>query len=260
MASKDNNYYYQRFEWKKLDLARKADFPDWHVFLNKIQLSDRERLRLTDSYQQLLDDFATHIMGNIHWYEKKIIWEKTVRLTYILISLSLLILVPMLVALIQRYTQSVSAEITAIFTGIFALYQGVSKWLESRNVIANYWQTSSNLKSRLYSLEDKWSYTHLDGWTDENLEELVLDLRAAVKYGIESQKAEKQLFFDNYSYPQFDLIGMILGKRAQVQELLKREKSSDRKGEIDLPPPVAARKKLADLTGKADEPTVKRNQ
>ena len=268
MSSEDIKYYYQFFRWPKRKGAKKAKYADWEIFLHHIHVisidptkkTPLDRLRSYPDFVkdnlQLLEDFATHILGNIHWYEKKIVNEKTLRLAYILISLSLLLLVPILVAFIQEKSNSVSAQITAIFTGFFALYQGVSKWLESRNVIATYWQTSSNLKSRLYSLEDKWTYKYSPNanWKLEDLEELQQDLRKAVRFGIDSQKTEKQMFFDNYSYPQFNILGSIIGVRGQVQELFKEDHPKrDRHSSYKTSSPP--RKKLAQLTEIADEPT-----
>ena len=107
-----------------MNFARKPKMQDWEVFLNHIRMEGAAREEFEEKYEQILDDFSTHIMGNIHWYEKKIIEEKTIRLAYILISLSLLLLLPLLVAGIQKFTDSIAAEITAILTGFFALYQG----------------------------------------------------------------------------------------------------------------------------------------
>lgn len=273
MSNGEIKYYYQFFKWPKRKGAKMAKYADWEIFLHNIHVikidpdedSPFRRLKsyplFVQDHLQLLEDFATHILGNIHWYEKKIVNEKTLRLAYILISLSLLLLVPILVAFIQDRSDSVSAQITAIFTGFFALYQGVSKWLESRNVIATYWQTNSNLKSRLYSLEDKWAYRYtsrdVGNWKLEDLDELHVDIRKAVRFGIDCQKAEKQMFFDNYSYPQFNILGSIIGVRGQVQELFRGDKSGREKLAQHIPV-SGPRYKLAKLTEVADEPTRER--
>lgn len=260
MPPKKPKYHYENFDWPKLKFAKKATKKDWEVFLDKIQINDDARQLLQDSYLQLLDDFATHLLANIHWYRQAIVKEKTIRLAYILVSLSLLLLVPILVAIIQRQTESVSAGVTAIFTGIFALYQGVSSWLESRNVIAIYWQTKSNLMSRLYSLQDKWRYTHLTdtGWNLEELNELINDMREAAKFGIDCQKAEKQLFFNNYSYPQFNILSTIIGVRAQVSELFRQSNTQNTSVEGSVPKIIQAQASLTKLTKIADKPTTER--
>ena len=105
-------YYYQRFEiatptWAK---AKRPPKKDWQVFLEHINFP----IHALDEYEKLLpdrllEDFGTHIMGNIYWYERKIIQEKGLRMTYIFISLGLLLLLPIAVASIQKYTESVSA-------------------------------------------------------------------------------------------------------------------------------------------------------
>lgn len=258
----DRKYYYQRFDWVRPKPVKHDGKPDSLIFMERIKLKADFQKKFLEEHTLLLFDFETHILSNIHWYEKKIIKERTLRLAYILISLSLLLLVPILVALIQRYSDSVGAEITAIFTGFFALYQGVSKMLESRNVIATYWQTNSNLKSRLYSLEDKWKYRALDK-EEKDEEKLMIelrdDLRDAVRFGIESVKTEKQLFFDAYSFPKFNILGSILGTRAQVGELFKRDDSDPTttyRQREDVPPNPNLR--LAQLTEKADQPLTDR--
>ena len=262
MAEQAEKYYYERFEWDEISLARKTKIPDWFVFLKKIQLVGQQGKDFGKENEHLLKDFATHILGNIHWYEKRIIKEKTLRLAYILVSLSLLLIVPILVALIEARTASVSAQVTAIFTGIFALYQGVSKWLEQRNLIGIYWQTKSNLKSRLYSLEDKWIYTRQRSgrnWEQADLMELREDLSKAVYYGMQCQKVEKQLFFESYNYPQFDLLGTMIGVRKQVRELFDGSGRSGQTAAVAQgKPAVTPKEKLARLTEQADEPTATR--
>ena len=186
--------------------------------------------------KQILDDFSTHIMGNIYWYEKRIVEEKALRLTYILISFALLLFVPIGVVFIEKLSESVPAEITAILTGFFALYQGVSKWLESRSGIAIFWQTKSNLKSRMYSIRDKWRIIlrNKELEFDDYEIELINDLAEAIKFGIENVKTEKIIFFENYSYPQFNVLGIILGVRGQVGQLFQQ---SDKKSPPPPPPP-----------------------
>lgn len=274
-----NKYYYQLFEWPKWTSAKTRKFADWEVFLNKINLIKSIKEDLSPTYRLenypdfvrenliLLEDFDEHILGNISYYTKKIVRERTTRLAWILVSLSLLLLVPIGVAQIQKNSASVPASISAMLTGFFALYQGVSKYLEKRNVIGTYWQTKSNLLSRLLSIESKWRYSHsVDGtdiWTPEKLEELRVQLQEAVTFGLDCAKTEKQLFFENYNYPQFNILGSILGVRGQLQQLLQRQegidysRGSDRSG--SAPPVKNPRTKLAELTEKADEPTQKRN-
>ena len=227
--SLENKYYYQRFELPQIRFARAHHEDDWEIFLRRIGL-DREKDDPNQLLQEhLLDNFATHLMGNIHWYEKKVIKEKSIRLIYIFLSLSLLFLIPVAVAVIAK-TGSLAAEITVILTGIAALYFSASKWLQSRNLIAIYWQTKSNLKSRLYALEDKWY--HDDEWTEARIQALVSDLKAAVKFGMDAQKIEKQLFFQNYTSERIPF-----QKTISVNDQFKEE--------------------LARLTEEADEPTNK---
>ncbi|MEL7534762.1 MAG: peptidoglycan recognition family protein, partial [Bacteroidota bacterium] len=149
-------------------------------------------------------------------------------------------------------------EIAAMFTGFFALYQGVSKLVEKRKLISNFWQTKSNLKSRLYSLEDKWKYIHDgEGWDHNKVSSLINDLREAVKYGLDAQRVEKQLFFDQYRYPQFNILGSILGTSNQVSRLFSG-KVQEVEGRSAVSDPIASPiKELAKLTQVADLPSEK---
>ena len=271
MAQADIKYYYQFFKWSRKIKPKQALYTDWEVFLHSIRLikidtqedNPQQRLRGYPDFVKnnltLLEDFATHILGNIYWYERKRVKEETIRLAYILVSLALLLLVPILVAYLQKEYKSVPGSVTAIFTGFFALYQGASKWLQSRNVIRTVWQTSGNLRSRLYSLEDKWTYRNPTGknWKQDDLFELEMDLRKAVRFGLESQKVEKQLFFDNYSYPQFNILSSIIGVRGQVRELFRRDEPLSQSPR-SAHPTSNAQMKLAKLTEIADEPAIER--
>ena len=105
----ENKYYYQRFELPRIKFAKTHHEKDWQIFLRRIGLDRAAYDKNNILQERLLDNFATHLMGNIHWYEKKVIQEKSIRLTYIFISLSLLFLVPIAVAVIERFTTSISA-------------------------------------------------------------------------------------------------------------------------------------------------------
>ncbi|MEL6944269.1 MAG: hypothetical protein AAFO82_16530, partial [Bacteroidota bacterium] len=161
--SLENKYYYQRFELPQVRFAKANHEDDWEIFLRRIgfdrETDDPNRLL----QEHLLDGFSTHLMGNIHWYEKKVVKEKSIRLAYVFVALSLLISIPITVAFIAQ-TDSVIAEIAVVMAGFFALYQIFNKWLQSCDLIAIYWQTKSNLKSRLYALEDKWY--HNETWSN----------------------------------------------------------------------------------------------
>ena len=103
MMSDTGKYYYQQFDWiKPKPKNLKGKIPDSIIFLEKIKLLGANRKEFLEKYSLLLYDFETHILRNIHWYEKKIIQERTLRTAYIRISLSLLLLVPMLVAAMQE--------------------------------------------------------------------------------------------------------------------------------------------------------------
>jgi len=227
--SVENKYYYQRFELPQIRFARTNHEDDWAIFLRRIGL-DREKDDPNHLLQEhLLDSFATHLMGNIHWYEKKVVKEKSIRLIYIFLSLSLLLLIPVAVAAIAK-TGSLAAEVTVVLTGILALYLSATKWLQARNLIAIYWQTKSNLKSRLYALEDKWY--HQEDWSETQIQALAADLKAAVKFGMDTQKIEKQLFFQNYTSERIPF-----QKMRSIDDQIKEE--------------------FARLTEEADEPTNK---
>lgn len=227
--STENKYYYQRFELPQVRFAQTHHEDDWEIFLRRIGL-DRKKNDPNQLLQEhLLDNFSTHIIGNIHWYEKKVIREKSSRLVYIFLSLVLLLLIPVAVATISK-TGSLVAEIMVAITGLFALYISLIKWLQSRDLIAIYWQTKSNLKSRLYALEDKWY--HDEPWTEVRVKALAEDLKVAVKFGMDAQKVEKQLFFQNYT-----------------SERIPFQKTISMSNKI--------KKEFARLTEEADEPTNK---
>ena len=232
---------------------------DWEIFLDRIGFDLRDIPGKTNFDVKIMNDFQRHIFDNINWYERSMVKENMWRTIYIIASTVLLFLVPILVSWLNQ--KAVTAQVVGVFTGIFALYEGVSNWLAKRNVIGTYWQTSSNLKSRLFSLQDKWKYTGARGWTSEDVEELVQDIYDAVEFGLECQKVEKQIFFNNYSYPQFNVLTTILNTRNQVMQLLQPQvqngQPADTSSLVTAPPLVA---QLAKLTKEADQPTKDRTE
>jgi hypothetical protein len=53
-------------------------------------------------------------------------------------------------------TGNVTAQVTALLTGLLAVHKSLSSWLDKRKVIGNFWKAESDLKTKLYAFEDKW--------------------------------------------------------------------------------------------------------
>ncbi len=177
--------------------------------------------------------------------------ENKPRVLFTSISLILLLMIPLIIFHIGEAsagTGNITAQITALLTGLLAVHKSLSSWLDKRKVIGNFWKAESDLKTKLYAFEDKWKgkATEDSGGNPNKIKELKLNFLSEVHAAIVKARAviqdEQSKFFDTLIYPSIDLGEMLkdTGDRAKAlvsanasPELEQRDKQRQTKEALE---------------------------
>ena len=141
---------------------------------------------------------------------------KMMRGFFFFLSLLLLLLVPLFVLYIPtfistgasddqsatRAAQDVTAQVTAILTGLLGFQRSISAWLDKRKVAVSYAQTSAKLKQIVWTLLDKWNDREILPAVKSELAE---DLRDGISNARMIASEEQLFYFQNMSYPAIDV-------------------------------------------------------
>ncbi|MEL6135724.1 MAG: hypothetical protein AAFR59_20390, partial [Bacteroidota bacterium] len=157
-----------------------------------------ERLKLPRAWAERKEDhllkYVTDVHLNIAWYDKKVKAEKSIRNLYVVITLLLLLVMPVLILMLNALAENIAnadtekdpdyliAQIAALITGVLALHSGIAAWFEQRKVISNFWKASADLKEALYDLEDKWRQDKAEDWSNEMLEKFQDEISLGIKF------------------------------------------------------------------------------
>lgn len=238
MAIKKTGYGFQKWDrWSRAgDDA--GSFKDLELFASKLELSrENGTWPPTREYEPFFYDFVHAIHRNILWYTIKRRWEVLKLVSYMLISAILVLAIPLIVALIPmlpeimqtgtrfmpnfiseaaKIAQSspafssgtvISAQLTAMVTGIYGLHRIISSWIFRRNSAHSFWKAGSDLKTLLYSLEDEWKgRTRVGNVWDPSFFKALEEVE---RQAWEIVKVERGSFFQSFSKTQVDLQGLI---------------------------------------------------
>ena len=164
----------------------------------------------------LIREFVVQCHLNIVWYQNALKNEKMMRGFFFFLSLLLLLLVPLFVLYIPtfistgasddqsatRAAQDVTAQVTAILTGLLGFQRSISAWLDKRKVAVSYAQTSAKLKQIVWTLLDKWNDREILPAVKSELAE---DLRDGISNARMIASEEQLFYFQNMSYPAIDV-------------------------------------------------------
>lgn len=111
-------------------------------------------------HRDILLDFILNYHKVISRYQELQAREAKLRKKFTVVSLALLFIIPLLIlamgVVFPGDKGSITAQVTAVLTGLLAVHKSLSSWMDKRKVIGNFWKAESDLKTRLYSFEDKW--------------------------------------------------------------------------------------------------------
>ena len=200
------------------------------------QRASREKTRLerrlgfTDeqpaaAYAELLLELTVHCHLAIDWYQHKLKREIRARRWYFFLSLGLLALIPIALFLLvpesdakQTTAAVITAQISAVLTGLLAFQRGVSAWLDRRQVVGGYSKAVSELKAILYEFEQTWQDCARDVCRGS-------EFKAAIKQAIGKcrtvVRVETDGYFQTLSYPSLDLGSLVKSATADATEIVR---------------------------------------
>jgi len=166
---------------------------------------------------------ATHCNLAIAWYEAKIRKETRARGAYFFISLGLLLLIPIVLFLMGNLSTfgqpaAVTAQMSAVLTGLLAFQRGVSAWLDRRQIVGTYAKASSDLKTLLYTFEQTWDMMATD---PSHAVEFASALRTAASKSRDIVRRETEAYYQTLSYPTLDLGSLVKSAASDASSLVQ---------------------------------------
>ena len=223
-----------QFEFEKTDSRSHRDVdqgkPDCDAMTDRLGIAEHLP-DPSDDLQQTIRDFVVACHLNVNWYQNALTDEVSKRKMYFALSVALLLIVPIAVVFLpygvaaigsldstKGSAQDVTAQITAVLTGLLGFQRSMSAWLDKRKIVGSYAQTSAKLKEIIWSLLDKWSARHI---TSANEEELIADLRAGITKARDVTSAEQVFYYENLSYPTIDVGATLKSAGQDVTAIVK---------------------------------------
>jgi hypothetical protein len=152
-------------------------------------------------------DFTTDVHLNIAWYRRALMRERRMWNAMIALTLALVVATPLGVFFISKGEPlGVTSEITAVLTGLFALYRVVVAAFDRRERFALFHEAGAELKEILYRFEGEWRGLVSQAKQAEltsALKKAITDARAVVK------TEQKQFFRTFEKQPALDLGGTL---------------------------------------------------
>jgi hypothetical protein len=185
------------------------------------RLGFNDEIPATNFGQPLLE-LATHCNLAIAWYEGKIKKEVWARRGYFFVSLGTLLLIPITLYLIGNFSRlgqptAVTAQMSAVLTGLLAFQRGVSAWLDRRQIVGAYAKASSDLKTLLYTFEQTWDTMATDS---SHAVEFTSALRTITAKSRDIVRLETEAYYQTLSYPTLDLGSLVKSAASDAGTLI----------------------------------------
>lgn len=173
--------------------------------------------RLSDGDRRSLMAFATNCHLNIDWYARS--RKRQRRLYWIFGAFTGVLVLAMPVAIFfthSRASDALAGQIGVIITGVLSAHRALASTLEKRNMERHFWKAQADLKSILYSFEDKWRGCALadpgpaDAAPLRFADGLIKDLQKLTRSAQDVKNQEQEQFFSQVSTP-FTGIAEMLG-------------------------------------------------
>jgi len=189
----------------------------YNQFLANLQIDDDG---LPEADRNRLRRFVAAVHMNARWYYKAIKREQLYRAGFIVLTVALLGLIPILLVwglpklsgtFADTEFSAVTGQIVGVLTGLIAIHKTLQSWLNARKVIGRYWQTRTSLVDVVYDLEMGWSGSAQSAQAQGagGAAPLTDGFRNAVAEGLgkarTALRAEMTKFFDEYQARTLDV-------------------------------------------------------
>lgn len=213
MTTKQLKYEFERNDERFVAGGDAATDEDEKVFAARLQF--KLDTHSPAHVKRLVRAFVVAVHRNTCYYVLKRKEEQARHYRYMIATGALVIAIPIvtaLLALIPTQVQSmggipsgtiISTQIIAVMAGVFGVHRLYSTWLFRRNSAYAFWQASAQLKTLLYSFEQRWAQRVLVG---TNFDPLFLKALEEGKAAAEEVVTKEQdTFFQALGSIQVDL-------------------------------------------------------
>jgi hypothetical protein len=210
-----------------------------HEFGGRLQVPADVVAVLSAEERKVLLNFILNHHKVISRYQQLRKRERLWRALFTAVSLLLLGGLPFLIFLVgsgaeQTTPELITTQLTALITGLVAVYKSLSSWLDKRKVVGNFRKAEADIKSKLYAFEDKWrgkavqsrngqgdgeaagrrsvalDVTRPDGARADGLNsDFLKEAQTAIVEARQVVEEEETKYFDAVTYPAIDITGML---------------------------------------------------
>lgn len=214
MTQTDSHRY--SFEDKPTRRTRDEAREMLKVFLGRLGLDAKARQRISAENERDLLAYTTACHLNISWYDRSRKREQRWYWGFALFTFVLLLATP--VAIMGAHSvksTALTAQIGVIIAGVLSAHRMLSTMFEKRNLVRHFWKAQAELKSLLYSFEDRWRDAMVDAsqTTGESVvlkPEFIEDLRGQIQKARQITQGEQEDYFARYD-TAFSNLAEILG-------------------------------------------------
>lgn len=169
--------------------------------------------RIRDDQAETLLTYTRVCHLNIDWYDRQRKREQRWYWSFAAFTALLVVAMPVGI-LVAHYLESraLTAQVSVIIAGVLSAHRMLSTMLEKRNLVRHFWKAQAELKTLLYSFEDKWRGKALASKTAPPVfsAELMKDVRAQIRQARQVKQREQEEFFARYD-SAFSNLAEVLG-------------------------------------------------
>jgi hypothetical protein len=198
--------------------------------------------RISEADRRALIAFTSACHLNIEWYDRsrrrhqRMYWGFAVFTALVVVGL------PVAISLTSAASKAFTAQIGVIITGVLSAHRLLASSFEKRNLARHFWKAQADLKSILYSFEDKWRGHTVDAEPPPELPDGAFLLFAPAFLAAldentqqaEKVKSEEQQLFFARSEGSFSSISEILGLAYKQGSGVVESMQQDQKIRTDL--------------------------
>lgn len=189
---------------------RAADMVEKLLLRLGVDADDQEQLG--EDARRSITAFATACHLNIDWYARSRARQRRLYLLFGIFTGLLVVAIPVAVFLTANASEALAGQFGVIITGVLSAHRALASTLDKRNMERHFWKAQADLKSILYSFEDKWRdcvLAEADGEVTCT-PEFLQDLQRCTRESEEVKNDEQEVFFSTRSSP-FTGLADILG-------------------------------------------------
>jgi hypothetical protein len=221
------------------------------VFKTRLRIPDD--VELADDHRDLLLNFILNFHKVISRYQLLRDKETKMRRWFTGLSLALLFATPLLIFKLTGNEANIASQVTAVLTGLIAVQKSISTWLDKRKIVGNFWKAESELKTKLYTFEDKWKGLAFEtvtvgGANKKTLKDsFLIEVRAAIADSRAIVQEEQSKFFEAEINPSIDLGDLLKTAGTSAVDIVTAHSAPPRQ-DIE-----AAQRKVAQLKAEIEQ-------